>query len=136
MSFCGCKNTLHKTIIFITHDFDEAIRLADRIAIMKDGLMVQVGTPEELVTNPATKYVEDFTSHVAKSKVLSVRSAMAVYDPNQEYAGSVAATDLIANIAITIEAADQPFYVVDEKDEIVGSINKRAVIDILLSVEV
>ncbi len=134
--FLRLQSVLHKTIVFITHDFDEAIRLADRIAIMKDGLMVQVGTPEELVINPATKYVEDFTNHVLKSKVLTVRSVMGAHDPNQEYAGSVSAVDLIASIAATVEAADHPFYVVDEKDEIVGSINKRAVIDVLLSVEV
>ena len=64
---------LKKTIVFITHDFDEAIRLADRIAIMKDGAIVQVGTPEELVLNPATDYVAEFTRDVQRAKVVSAR---------------------------------------------------------------
>ena len=55
--FMRLQSVLKKTIVFITHDFDEAIRLADRIAIMKDGEIVQTGTPEELVLNPATDYV-------------------------------------------------------------------------------
>ena len=67
---------LHKTIVFITHDFDEAIRLADRIAIMKDGEVIQIGTPEELVVNPATDYVAEFTRDVQRAKVISARSLM------------------------------------------------------------
>ena len=67
---------LHKTIVFITHDFDEAIRLADRIAIMKDGEVIQVGTPEELVVSPATDYVAEFTRDVQRAKVISARSIM------------------------------------------------------------
>jgi ABC-type proline/glycine betaine transport system ATPase subunit len=67
---------LHKTIVFITHDFDEAIRLADRIAIMQDGRIVQIGTPEELVLRPATGYVAEFTKEIPRAKVLSARSIM------------------------------------------------------------
>ena len=70
------QGVLKKTIVFITHDFDEAIRLADRIAIMKDGALVQVGTPEELILHPATGYVAEFTRDVQRSKVMSVRSLM------------------------------------------------------------
>ncbi|MGH6880972.1 MAG: quaternary amine ABC transporter ATP-binding protein, partial [Hypericibacter sp.] len=67
---------LRKTIVFITHDFEEAIRLADRIAIMRDGVVVQTGTPEELVMRPATDYVREFTRNVPRAKVLSVRAVM------------------------------------------------------------
>ena len=70
------QDVLHKTIVFITHDFDEAIRLADRIAIMKDGEVIQIGTPEELVVNPATDYVAEFTRDVQRAKVISARSLM------------------------------------------------------------
>ena len=70
------QSVLKKTIVFITHDFDEAIRLADRIAIMKDGEIIQIGTAEELVNNPATDYVAEFTSEVNRAKVLSARSLM------------------------------------------------------------
>ena len=74
--FLRLQNLLHKTIIFITHDFDEAIKLADRIAIMKDGLIIQVGTPEQLVINPATNYVKEFTNDILRSKVLTASSIM------------------------------------------------------------
>ena len=68
------QSVLHKTIVFITHDFDEAIRLADRIAIMKDGEIIQIGTPEQLVVNPATDYVAEFTRDVHRAKVISARA--------------------------------------------------------------
>jgi glycine betaine/proline transport system ATP-binding protein len=74
--FLRLQSVLKKTIVFITHDFDEAIRLADRIAIMKDGEIVQAGTPEDLVLNPATPYVAEFTRRVARAKVVKVASLM------------------------------------------------------------
>ncbi len=72
--FLRLQSMLGKTIVFITHDFDEAIRLADRIAIMKDGAVVQTGTPEELVLSPADDYVAAFTRNVARAKVVRVAS--------------------------------------------------------------
>ena len=74
--FMRLQSVLSKTIVFITHDFDEAIRLADRIAIMKDGAIVQAGTPEDIVLNPATAYVAEFTRNVPKAKVVKVQSIM------------------------------------------------------------
>ncbi len=74
--FMRLQSVLKKTIVFITHDFDEAIRLADRIAVMKDGAIVQQGTPEEIVMSPATDYVREFTRAVPKAKVVRVKSAM------------------------------------------------------------
>lgn len=75
--FLRLQARLHKTIVFITHDFEEAVRLADRIAIMKDGHIIQIATPEELVLNPATDYVAEFTRHIPRSKVLTVGGIMA-----------------------------------------------------------
>src|SRR3546814_1910428 len=72
--FLRLQSVLRKTIVFITHDFDEAIRLADRIAIMKDGAVIQVDTPERLVLAPADAYVAEFTRHIPRAKVLTVRS--------------------------------------------------------------
>ena len=74
--FLRLQGLLNKTIIFITHDFDEAIKLADRIAIMKDGLIIQIGSPEELVINPSTEYVKEFTKDIPRSKVLTASSIM------------------------------------------------------------
>ena len=70
------QKMLQKTIIFITHDFLEAIKMGDHIAIMKDGEISQVGTPEEIVANPINQYVKDFTEDVPKYKVLSAGKVM------------------------------------------------------------
>lgn len=66
----------HRTILFITHDLDEALKLGDRIAIMKDGAIVQIGTPEEILTHPADDYVRDFVENVDRSKVITAGSVM------------------------------------------------------------
>ena len=71
--FLRLQNLLKKTIVFITHDFDEAIRLADRIAIMRDGRVIQVGTAEELIVSPADAYVAEFTREAPRAKILTVR---------------------------------------------------------------
>ncbi len=70
------QSRLHKTIVFITHDLDEALRLGDRIAILKDGQVIQVGTPEAILTRPADDYVADFTRDVNRSRVLKARNVM------------------------------------------------------------
>lgn len=67
---------MKKTILFITHDLDEALRLGDRIALMKDGAIVQIGTPEEILVNPANDYVEKFVEDVDRAKVLTARHVM------------------------------------------------------------
>ncbi|MDQ0351671.1 glycine betaine/proline transport system ATP-binding protein [Alkalibacillus filiformis] len=70
------QETMKKTIIFITHDLDEALRIGDRIALMKDGSIVQIGTPEEILINPANDYVEKFVEDVDRSKVLTADKIM------------------------------------------------------------
>ncbi len=70
------EGRIHKTTVFITHDLDEALRLGDRIAILKDGLLIQVGTPEEILSNPADDYVSDFTRDVNRIRVLSAGNVM------------------------------------------------------------
>lgn len=70
------QQTLKKTIIFITHDLNEALRIGDRIALMKDGKIMQIGTGEEILTNPANDYVKRFVEDVDRSKVLTAENAM------------------------------------------------------------
>ena len=70
------QRELSKTIVFITHDLDEALRLGDRVAVLKDGFMVQVGTPVEIVTRPADDYVRAFVEDVDRSRVLRARDAL------------------------------------------------------------
>ena len=70
------QSKMQKTVLFITHDLDEALRLGDRIALMRDGEIVQIGSPEEILTNPANDYVEKFVEDVDRSKVLTARHVM------------------------------------------------------------
>ncbi len=132
--FLRLQGLLKKTIVFITHDFDEAIRLADRIAIMKDGAIIQVATPEELVLHPATAYVEEFTRHVSRAKVLSVKTVMrpAGAGPVAAHGAPVPATACIAEVAARVVAADGPLPVADDEGRIIGQIDARAVIDVLV----
>ncbi len=127
--FLRLQGVLKKTIVFITHDFDEAIRLADRIAIMKDGAVIQVATPEELVLNPADSYVEEFTRHVPRDKVLSVGAVM-----TEGAAGKRPAVDARAKVAEVAEAvikAGEPLMVLRD-GEPVGAIDADAVIRVLV----
>jgi glycine betaine/proline transport system ATP-binding protein len=74
--FLALSRDLKKTTLFITHDLDEAIRMGNRIAIMKDGEIVQVGTPEDIVTKPADKYVADFVAGISKLKLVFAHTVM------------------------------------------------------------
>jgi glycine betaine/proline transport system ATP-binding protein len=129
--FLRLQNVLHKTIAFITHDFDEAVRLADRIAIMQDGAIIQIGTPEELVTAPATAYVAEFTREIPRAKVLSARAVMTPAG-NGEFAGEVAATTRIETVARQVIDAARPFAVTDQ-GEVIGQLERRAVLDVLVT---
>jgi glycine betaine/proline transport system ATP-binding protein len=125
------QGVLKKTIVFITHDFDEAIRLADRIAIMKDGEIIQIGTPEELVIRPATGYVAEFTKDVNHAKVISARSLMQRPARAGKYAKSVPADSRVASFAAEIVSAGKPFAVTGEHGEIIGEITAQSVIALL-----
>ena len=125
------QGVLKKTIVFVTHDFDEAIRLADRIAIMKDGEVIQVGTPEQLVLSPATEYVAEFTRDVQRAKVMSAASVMRA-PSGGDYGASVSASDRISAIAARIIDAGRPLAVTDAAGSLVGEIGPDQVIDLLV----
>jgi glycine betaine/proline transport system ATP-binding protein len=128
--FLRIQRQLKKTIVFITHDFDEAIRLADRIAIMKDGAVVQVATPEELVLAPADDYVAAFTAHVARAKVVTLGRIAAPGVP-EHVAGTLSAGLRVEEAAERIVTAKAPFAV--ERDgAVIGHVTPQAVIDILI----
>jgi glycine betaine/proline transport system ATP-binding protein len=82
--FLRLQRLLHKSIVFITHDFLEALRIADRMAIMRDGEIVQIGSPAELVLNPADSYVSEFTSEVPRARVLTAADVIDSTAPLRE----------------------------------------------------
>jgi glycine betaine/proline transport system ATP-binding protein len=128
--FVRLQSVLKKTIVFITHDFDEAIRLADRIAIMKDGEIVQTGTPEDLVLHPATDYVAEFTRNVPKAKVVRVASLVR---PGAVHTGlpSVSPHARVAEAAVLFGQTDT-LAVVAEDGTPVGRLERRDVADLML----
>lgn len=130
--FLRLQSMLRKTIVFITHDFDEAIRLADRIAVMRDGKIVQIATPEELVLNPADDYVTEFTRHVSRSKVLTLGSVMNADTTPRPVAGTLRMTDRIEAVAEAVEASDLPYAVADAQGIIQGHVDRRIIIDVLV----
>jgi glycine betaine/proline transport system ATP-binding protein len=130
--FLRLQGVLRKTIAFITHDFDEAIRLADRIAIMQDGAIIQIGTPEELVTRPATPYVAEFTREIPRAKVLSARAVMTPAVDGDGCAGAVAAEARIETIARQVIDAERPLAVTDRDGRAIGRIDRAAVLAVLV----
>ena len=121
------QRDVQKTMIFITHDLAEALKLGDRIAIMKDGRFVQVGTPEEVVAHPADDYVADFTRDVPRTHVLTVRAIMRRGDGAAEYAGDVAASTIVQDLLPLVAEERRPFRVVDDGAQI-GVVDRSAVL--------
>ncbi len=133
--FIRIQSMLKKTIVFITHDFDEAIRVADRIAIMKDGVVVQIGSPEELVMNPLDGYVSEFTRNVAKAKVIRVLSIMQPLPaeaPRGGYAGEVSLNQRVSEVVPLFENDHAVLRVVDEAGEVVGCLPRDQVVRIVM----
>ncbi|MGR3375033.1 quaternary amine ABC transporter ATP-binding protein [Salipiger abyssi] len=130
--FMRLQAMLKKTIVFITHDFDEAIRLADRIAVMHDGEIVQIATPEELVQNPANDYVAEFTRYVPRAKVLTLGSVMRAGAAESGVVGELPANARIETVADQIERSDGVFNLRDADGVTVGHIGRREVIDVLV----
>ncbi|MGI9301459.1 MAG: quaternary amine ABC transporter ATP-binding protein [Gammaproteobacteria bacterium] len=129
--FMRLQTQLHKSIVFVTHDFDEAVRLGDRIAIMKDGLLVQIGTAEELVTEPADSYVKAFVENAPKAKLISVGKIM---DPGHGGGGNVdpiSSSAVLEDVAQRIMLSETDVPVANKQGEIVGSVNKEKLVKVL-----
>ena len=129
--FMRLQKMLHKTIVFITHDFDEAVRLGDRIAIMKDGEIIQLGTPEELVTNPANDYVAQFTRNAPIGKLISVGTVMGEPMDGIDGGRKVSIGDKLHDIARESLSQNDPLAVVDDAGKVVGSLHRERVIGTL-----
>ena len=129
--FMRLQSVLKKTIVFITHDFDEAIRLADRIAIMKDGAIVQAGTPEELVLSPATPYVAEFTRNVPRAKVVKVASVMKPA-PAGLNGAAIPARATVADVAPRFATGVDLLRVEDSDGRTAGALHRADVVDIMM----
>ena len=127
--FLRLQGTLKKTIMFVTHDFDEALRLADRIAIMKDGIIEQLDTPANIVLNPATEYVRKFTQEVPREKVLKIESVMEPMSDSKNLSDLKVSKDaIIETVAEKILAQEKPVAVIDSNNKVVGIVKPSKVI--------
>ena len=124
---------LQKTMVFITHDFLEAIKMGDHIAIMKDGEIVQIGTPEEIVAAPVDDYVREFTEDVPRDKVLSVGKVMRPASKGLSAEGGVRSGAKIESAINQVADTDSPVAVIDEAGEIVGEIDREIIMRAMTS---
>ncbi|HBN48873.1 MULTISPECIES: quaternary amine ABC transporter ATP-binding protein [Thalassospira] len=125
------QGELHKTIVFITHDLDEALKLGDRIAILKDGKLIQVGRPEEIIMQPADAYVRAFTRDVNRSRVLRARTLMQpVANGSDVNAGwpRIAGDMRLEDILPVALATEGSMAVINDRQETVGILSKQQVI--------
>jgi len=134
--FLRLQRMLQKTIVFITHDFHEAIRVADRIAIMKDGEIIQTGTPEELITDPVDNYVAEFTQKVPRGKAISAGAVMdeisrAEFSSLEKHGKPVMSDTPIENCARQVLTQKEKVCVTDESGETFGIIEKKKFINTL-----
>jgi len=126
---------LGKTMVFITHDLQEALKLGDRILILRDGELVQIGTPAEVVGAPADDYVRDFVSEVPRSHVLTLRWVMREPRPDDSTEGPVMSSDTIVRKAAQAAlASDHPVRVVDD-GELVGIVDDDAILRVVVAEE-
>ena len=117
-----------KTMVFITHDLPEALRLGDRIAIMRDGKIVQLGTGEELVGSPADEYVENFVRDVPRSHVLTLRWIMRAPEPGEESDGpELDVTTTVRDAVPVLAASEKPVRAVQDS-RVVGIVDRVAVL--------
>jgi glycine betaine/proline transport system ATP-binding protein len=130
--FLRLQGVLNKTILFVTHDFDEALRLADRIAIMKDGIIEQLDTPSNIVLNPATEYVRKFTEDVPREKVLKIKSVMEPVGDETDFSDLRVSEDaIIETVAEAVLGDPKSVPVLNANDDIVGVVHSSKVIHVL-----
>ena len=128
--FLRLQQMLNKTIVFITHDFDEALRLADRIAIMKDGAVEQCDTPDQIVLHPATEYVRKFTEEIDKARVIHAE-VLATADTHGE-GTPVNAKSTIKDMAKLLVQDTRDVIPVARDDVVIGGMNRQDALAVLL----
>ncbi|CTQ48137.1 ATP-binding cassette domain-containing protein [Jannaschia donghaensis] len=130
------QRELRKTIIFITHDLDEALKLADHLVILKDGAVIQQGEPQEILLNPNDDYIIDFISDINRARVLRVRSIMEVTNaPGVNVAGDVSPMQNLESVIAMSEGDTNLNYRVMEDGTQVGLLHMRDLVKALVPVE-
>ncbi len=134
--FLRLQEMLNKTILFVTHDFDEALRLADRIAIMKDGVIEQIDTPANIVLHPATEYVAKFTNEVPREKVLTCKNVMDEIGSESDLSElKVPHNAVIETVAEAVLNDPKPVAVIDDNNKTIGVLHGKSIIHILFGKE-
>ena len=129
--FIKLSKQMKKTTVFITHDLDEAVRVGHRIAIMRDGGVVQIGTPEEIVVNPSDEYVADFVKGISRLKVVQAKTIMQPLEQYKKNFGEnlsnnekVNENDILSKLIETSVSKDKPIVVVNDHNTEVGIITQ------------
>ncbi len=133
--FLHLSAEMYKTTLFITHDLDEAIRIGDRIAIMKDGALVQIGTPEEIVTNPVDDYVADFVAGISKLELVTAHKVMQPLEAYEKNNGPLDMTQCLTakpddNLDALVDLSIETVHpiVVKHDGEVAGVVTKRTLL--------
>lgn len=126
------QEELHKTIVFITHDLDEALRLGDRIAILRDGAVIQQGTGQDIVLNPADAYISDFVKEVNRGRVIKVDTVMSTKGKRSKV--SIASGSSLEDVAkMLTDTGESTAKVVDADGKAIGGITIKATIDAMVT---
>ena len=123
------RQEVSTTMVFITHDLQEALRIGDRIAIMRDGRFVQVGTPEDVVANPVDEYVRNFVRDIPRSHVVSVESVMG--PPAERHGRVVQAGTKVRDVITALLDDELPVAVVDDAGTVVGSLDRAGALAVV-----
>ncbi len=123
---------LNKTIMFITHDLDEALKLGDQIAILKDGNVVQNGDPQDIVMNPSDDYIENFVRDINRSRVIRARSVMESIDNGEQFEIQVSADDNLDSVLAAMQGDPHACVGVTHNFELVGKLTAQKLLEALL----
>jgi len=126
------QEELQKTIVFITHDLDEALRLADHLVILNNGAVVQQGNPQHILLNPADPYIEEFVSDINRARVLRVSSVMQPFNADNSFSGDVSPTDNLESLIAQSKGDTTMRYRVVEEGECVGEIDMSDLVKALV----
>jgi len=127
------QEDLHKTIVFITHDLDEALKLADHLVILKDGAIIQQGEPQDILLNPNDPYIEDFVSDINRARVLKVRSIMTAIESDLPTdTDKVDFNDTLESVIAHSEGETVKSYVVMKEGNPVGALHMKDLVKALV----